>query len=116
MFCDVLPVPANRTKRRGDFSFEISPLTLRFSKTWFGAQITADCRFKIVRSLRAEPALPVLFRHYIRCKSFPGAMLNSQSPGCLASLVADSPGVPLPVLLLALIYSLLLEDFSSVDS
>jgi hypothetical protein len=51
-------------------------------------------------------------------------MLNSQLPECFASLVADSPGdplpvplrVPFPVLLMALVYSLLLEDFSSVDS
>jgi hypothetical protein len=42
-------------------------------------------------------------------------MLHSQLPECFASFVADSPGVPLPVLLMALIYSLLLEDFSSVE-
>jgi hypothetical protein len=42
-------------------------------------------------------------------------MPSSQLPECFASLVADFPGVPLPVLLMALIYSLLLEDFSSVE-
>jgi hypothetical protein len=42
-------------------------------------------------------------------------MLSSQLPECFASLVADSPGVPLPVLLMTFIYSLLLEDFSSVE-
>ena len=110
-------------KRRGDFSFEISPLLSDFSKTWFGAQITTDGHFGIVRSLRAELALPVLFRHSIRCESFPGPSRSSQFPECFASPVAGSPGVPFlvplrvpfPVLLMALVYSLLLEDCSSAE-
>jgi hypothetical protein len=61
-----------------------------FSKIWFGAQITATRHFRIVRSLRAEPALPVLFRYSIRCKSFLGPSFSSQFPECFSSPVAGS--------------------------
>jgi hypothetical protein len=103
-------------KLRGDLSFEISPQLSDFSKTWFGAQVTTTRHFRVVRYLRAKPALPVRFRRSIRCKSFLVLSTSSQSPECLASPVAGSRRVPLPVLLMALVYSLLLEDFSSVDS
>jgi len=48
-------------------------------------------------------------------RAFLGSCRSIQFPECFASLVADSPGVPLPVLPMALVCSLLLEDFSSVD-
>src|SRR6266576_971056 len=103
-------------KTQGAISLSRSrPLLSDFSKIWFGAQITTDCHSGSVRSLRAELAPPVLFRHSIRCKSFPGPCLSSQFPECFASLVADSPGVPLPVPLMDLVYSLLLEDCSSAE-
>jgi hypothetical protein len=57
-------------KAKGRFSFEIRPSLSDFSKIWFGAQITATRHFRMVRSLRAEPALPVLSRYSIHCKSF----------------------------------------------
>jgi hypothetical protein len=71
-----------RQKQKGDFSFEISPFAIRFSKIWFGTQITASRHFRIVRSLRAEPALPVPFRHSIRCKSF---LVPSAAASCLSA-------------------------------
>jgi hypothetical protein len=95
-----------------------------FSKIWFGAQITTTRYFRIARSFRAEPALPVRFRHSIRCKSFLVPCQSSQFPEVLResrcrfsrSSVPGPLRVPFPVLLMALVYSLLLEDFSSVDS
>ncbi len=113
----------SNAKAKGDFPFEISPPLSDFSKTWFGAQVTTDCHSGIVRVLRAELALPALFRHSIRCKSFLGPSISSQFPECFGSLVADSPGVPFlvplrvpfPVLPMVLVYSLLLEDCSSAE-
>jgi hypothetical protein len=84
------------------------PLFSDFSKIWFGAQITTDCYFRLVRYLRAEPALPILLRFHIRCKSFLVPSKSSQFPDCFVSSVAGPPD--------GLVYSLLLEDFSSVDS
>lgn len=117
--------PERSHKSEGAISLSrYRPFLSDFSKIWFGAQITATRHFRIVRSLRAEPVLPVHFRHSIRCKSFLVPCRSSQFPECFASPVAGSPGVPFlvplrvpfPVLLMALVYSLLLEDFSSVDS
>jgi hypothetical protein len=78
-------------KSEGAISLSRSrPLLTDFSKIWFGVQITTDCHSRIVRSLRAELALPVHFRHSIRCKSFLGPSISSQFPGCFASPVAGS--------------------------
>jgi hypothetical protein len=56
-------------KAKGDLSREIALLS-ESSKIRVGTQITTDFHFRIVRSFRAEPAPPVLFRHSNCCKSF----------------------------------------------
>jgi hypothetical protein len=53
-----MPTSIQRAEKlRGDFSFEISPLSFRFSKIRFGGQITTTRHFRIVWDLRAEPAV-----------------------------------------------------------
>ena len=77
-------------KRRGDFSFEISPPAFRFFEDLVRCPDHNDCHSGIVRSLRAELALPVPFRHSFRCKSFLGPSISSRFPGCYASPVSGS--------------------------
>ena len=79
-----MPIANNndRCKAKGRASFENSPLLSDLSKIWFGFQITTTRHFRFVRSLRAELALTVRFRHHIRCKSFPGSIRRSQFPEC----------------------------------
>jgi hypothetical protein len=70
------------------------PLLSDFSKTWFGYQITADWRFRIIWFLRVVPALPSLFRRAVRCKSFSRSIRCNQLPDCFVSSVAGSRDGP----------------------
>jgi hypothetical protein len=78
-----------------------------------------------------SPPFPVLSLHHIRCKSFLVPSRSSQFPECFWSPVSGSLAssfagssksfvlvplrVPFPIVLMVLVYSLLLEDFSSVE-
>ena len=62
-------------KRRGDFPFGISPLLFRFFEDLVRFPDHSRLSPRNHRVLRAfRPALPILFRSYIRCKSFPGSI------------------------------------------
>jgi hypothetical protein len=56
-----LPRQDDVKKRRGDFSFEISPLAFRFFEDPVRDQITTTRHFRIIRDLRAEPAVSRTF-------------------------------------------------------
>lgn len=93
-------------KRRGDFSFERSPLTFRFSKSWFGAQITTTRHFRVIRDVRAEPTVSrtpsshfavrvFLFHRGSQfpecCVSLASGRLAARLSDSLAGLVSDAP-------------------------
>src|SRR5215813_14241196 len=95
-------------KRRGEFPCGISPLLSDFSKIWFGFQITP---FVTPESFGACKPCGSLPPH----SSFVPLVVRAFSVSSKAPSCPVASREPLPVLLMALVYSLLLEDFSSVD-
>jgi hypothetical protein len=88
-WCYILRFPmVRRTKQRGDFSCERSPLLSDFSKTWFGFQVTADITPELFGTCgRTRVSRTPSF---LRCKSFPVPSRCSQLPDCCVRLVSDS--------------------------
>ena len=79
-------------KRRGELPFrDLAPYSPIYRRPG-SVRVTADCHFRIVRVLRAEPALPIPYPlSQTRCKSFPGFHpLAPGFPAAYASLVSDS--------------------------
>jgi hypothetical protein len=83
------------------------PLLSDFSKTRFGTRSQLLVTSELFETCERSPPFPVLSRRYLRCKSFLVPSISSQFPECFANSVSGSRRVPLPVLLMALVYSLL---------
>jgi hypothetical protein len=81
-------------KRRGELSCEISPLTFRFPKIRFGARITATRHSRLVRDLRAEPAVSRTVPSSHSLQELSCAARSSRFPDRFASPVAGSRRVP----------------------
>ena len=75
-------------KAKGRFLLRETAPAFRFSKIWFGFQITADVTSKLFGTygqarVSRTPSFP-------RCKSFPVPSRCSQLPECCVRLVSDS--------------------------
>src|SRR5215813_7612918 len=94
--------------RRGEFPYGISPLLSDFSKIWFGFQITPFVTPELLGICKPCGSRSPHF-------SFVSRVVRAFLVSSKASSCPVASREPLPVLLMALVYSLLLEDFSSVD-
>ena len=103
-------------KAKGDFSFEISPPDFPdFRRPGSAPRSQLIVIPETFGAFEQSPRLPYSSVIPFVARAFLSSCRNNQFPECFASFVSDSPGVPLPVPLMALVCSLLLENFSSVD-
>jgi|GEM_PF-6536740 len=67
------------------------PLLSESAKTWFGGRVTTDCYLRIVRSLRAKPALPELsLPFHSPARAF---LCRLSAVGCPSALRVPLPGL-----------------------
>jgi hypothetical protein len=79
-------------KAKGRFLFrDFAPLLSDFSKIWYGAQITTTCHSRVVRDLRAEPAVSRSLPSLPSLRELSCSIAAAQFPECCVSLVSGFP-------------------------
>jgi hypothetical protein len=83
-------------KRRGDFSFEISPPLSEFSKIWFGARSQLIVTSESSGTCERSPRFPYSSVFTFAVRAFLVSIQSSQFPDCFVRPVAGSPSSSVP--------------------